>query len=111
MAFEPLELAIFSRIQTTVLRKTASDAGFYLKKPQELEKKLLNFAHHYEFEKSGLDINDIKKFMEERRVIYEHNIDQKSFKWSGKSKLKKIDLNLLPKHISSNLIKYEKWLD
>jgi len=35
VAFEPLELAIFSRIQTTVLRKTASDAGFYLKKPQD----------------------------------------------------------------------------
>ena len=82
----------------------------YLKKPQELEKKLLNFAHHYEFEKSGLDINDIKKFMEERRVIYEHNIDQKSFKWSGKSKLTKIDNSKLPNYIKLNSNLFKEWL-
>ena len=49
----------------------------YLKTPEELKEKLLNFAHHYEFEKSGLKIDDIKKFMDEKRVIYDHNIDQK----------------------------------
>ncbi len=82
----------------------------YLKNPEELEKKLLNFAHHYEFEKSGLNINDIKKFMEERRVIYEHNIDQKSFKWSGKSKLTKIDNSKLPDYIKLNNNRFKDWL-
>ena len=83
----------------------------YLKTPEDLEKKLLNFAHHYEFEKSGLKINDIKKFMTEKRVVYDHNVDQKSYKWSGKSKLKKIENNSLPTYISSNLDKYKNWLD
>ncbi len=82
----------------------------YLKKPDELEKKLLNFAHHYEFEKSGLNINDIKNFMEERRVIYEHNIDQKSFKWSGRSKLIKIDNSNLPDYIKLNNNRFKEWL-
>ena len=37
-----------------------------LRTPEELEKKLLNFAHHYEFEVSGLKINDIKKLIAEK---------------------------------------------
>ena len=82
----------------------------YLKTPEDLEKKLLNFAHHYEFEKSGLNIDDIKKFIEDKRVVYDHNIDQKGFKWSGKSKLKVVQSNFLPLYIRSNLNKFNKWL-
>ena len=82
-----------------------------LRTPEELEKKLLNFAHHYEFEESGLKINDIKKLINEKRVMYDHNVDQKSYKWSGKAKLKKIEMSLLPDYISSNLAKYKDWLD
>ena len=83
----------------------------YLKSPEDLEKKLLNFAHHYEFEKSGLKIDDIKKFIAEKRIVYDHGIDQRGYKWSGRAILKKINTNLLPAYISSNLDKYKKWLD
>ena len=83
----------------------------YLKSPGDLEKKLLNFAHHYEFEKSGLKIKDIKKFMTEKRVVYDHNIDQRGYKWSGKSTLTKIQNKFLPLYISSNVEKYKNWLD
>jgi beta-1,4-mannosyl-glycoprotein beta-1,4-N-acetylglucosaminyltransferase len=83
----------------------------YLKKPKELQKKLLNFAHHYEFEKSGLGIKEIEKIISEKRVIYDHNVDQKGYKWSGKSKLKKAQDNVLPNYIFSNLAKYKNWLD
>ena len=49
-----------------------------LRKPQDLEKKLLNFAHHYEFEESGLKLNDIKKLInEKKRMIYDYKADQK----------------------------------
>ena len=82
-----------------------------IRSPEELEKKLLNFAHHYEFEESGLKINDIKKLINEKRVMYDHNIDRKGYKWSGKSKLKKISNELLPNYLSSNLSKYKGWLD
>ncbi len=82
-----------------------------LRTPEELEKKLLNFAHHYEFEESGLKINDLKKLISEKRVMYDHNVDQKGYKWSGKSILKKIDNEYLPKYISSNINKYKEWLD
>ena len=82
-----------------------------LRTPEELEKKLLNFAHHYEYEESGLKINDLKKLISEKRVMYDHNVDQKGYKWSGKSILKKIDEKLLPNYVSSNISKYSEWLD
>jgi len=76
-----------------------------------LENKLLNFAHHFEYEESGLKINDLKKLINEKRVMYDHNVDQKDYKWSGKSKLKVISKELLPSYIGENLIKYKGWLD
>ncbi len=82
-----------------------------LRTPEELEKKLLNFAHHYEFEESGLKIEDLKKLISEKRVMYDHNVDQRSYKWSGKSILKRVDNEKLPSHISFNLEKYKDWLD
>ena len=82
-----------------------------LRTAEELEKKLLNFAHHYEYEESGLKINDIKKMITEKRSIYDHNVDQKGFKWSGKSILKKIKNDELPDYINNNLEKYKDWLD
>ena len=82
-----------------------------LRTPEQLEKKLLNFAHHYEFEESGLKLDDIKKLIIEKRVMYDHTVDQKGFKWSGKSTLKNLDVNQLPEHIKLNLEKYSDWLD
>jgi len=90
------------------------DGGWHftcLRTPEELEKKLLNFAHHYEYEESGLKITDLKKLISEKRVMYDHNTDKKGYKWSGKSTLKKIDNRYLPSHISLNYDKYKDWLD
>ena len=38
----------------------------------------------------SLGASDIKKLIIERRVMYDHKIDQRGYKWSGKSILKKI---------------------
>ena len=46
----------------------------------------------------------------EKRVIYDHKVDQKSFKWSGKSKLQKIEDNYLPSYVTNNIEKYKDWL-
>ena len=81
-----------------------------LRTPEQLEKKLLNYAHHYEFEESGLKVKDIEKFISERRIIYDYKADQKKYKWSGKSILKKIETKYLPNYIYNNLRKYSDWL-
>tara|TARA_B100000886_G_scaffold197230_1_gene135933 strand:+ start:3281 stop:4150 length:870 start_codon:yes stop_codon:yes gene_type:complete len=82
-----------------------------LKTAEQLEKKLLNYAHHYEFQLSGLKIEDIRNFISEKRIIYDYMADRKEFKWSGEEKLKKLDNSQLPKYISNNLDKYKEWLD
>ena len=108
------------RIDTIFSKKKYSDLMFVknggwhftcLKTPDQLEKKLLNYAHHYEFQESGLKIADIKKFISEKRVIYDYNVDQKGFKWSGRSTLKKLETKFLPSYVSKNLHKYSDWLD
>ena len=81
-----------------------------LRTPKQLEKKLLNYAHHYEFEESGLKVKDIEKFISERRIIYDYKADQKKYKWSGRSILKKIETKYLPSYIYNNLRKYSDWL-
>ena len=94
--------------------KFVKDGGWHftcLKTPEQLEKKLLNFAHHYEFEKSGLKIEDIKKYISEKRIIYDYKADQKKYKWSGQSILKKIENESLPGYVSDNLNKFSDWLE
>ena len=43
--------------------------------------------------------------------MYDHNVDQKGYKWSGKSILKKINLNNLPNYIKDNAERFKEWLD
>ena len=71
----------------------------------------MNFAHHYEFEESGLDVNDLKKLVSEKKVMYDHNVDQRGYKWSGSSVLKSISIDQLPEYIKKNSEKLKKWLD
>ena len=108
------------RIDTFFSKKKYSNLKFIknggwhftcLKTPEQLEKKLLNYAHHYEFQASGLKIEDIKKFISEKRIIYDYKADQKKYKWSGKSTLKKLENKFLPSIVANNLDKYSDWLD
>ena len=90
------------------------DGGWHftcIRNAKDLEYKLLNFAHHYEYEQSKLKINDLQKLIAEKRVMYDHNVDQRGYKWSGKSILKKINLDELPDYISLNSKKYSEWID
>ena len=110
----------FWRMDTLFSKKKYSnlhyvkDGGWHftcIRTPEDLEKKLLNFAHHYEFEQSGLKITDLKKLIEEKRVMYDHSVDQTGYKWSGKSILKTINIDQLPLYIKNNNKKFSEWLD
>ena len=103
----------FSKKKYSNLRYV-EDGGWHftcMRTPEDLEKKLLNFAHHYEFEQSGLKITDLQKLIKEKRVMYDHSVDQTGYKWSGKSILKTININQLPNYISKNITKFKDWLD
>ena len=90
------------------------DGGWHftcIRTPEDLEKKMLNFAHHYEFEDSGLKVKDLEKLMKEKKVMYAHNLDKRENKWSGGANLEKIENFQLPDYIKKNLNKFHKWLD
>ena len=83
-----------------------------VKKPDEIDFKMRNFAHHLEYEESGLDANKIEKNIKEKKVFYNHFADMSdSNKLNHSANLINIDKKKLPKYLYSNLDKYSKWLD
>jgi len=82
-----------------------------IRKPKDLEKKLLNFLHHVDYQQSGLKLEDIKRLMDEKKVMYHHTVDKKGNKWGDGEKLEKIDLKYIPQYIQKNIDKYLPWLD
>ncbi len=108
------------RLDVSVSKKKYSkllfikDGGWHftcIRTPEDLNKKMLNFAHHYEYEESGLKLNDLKELMEEKKVMYSHNVDKRGNKWSGGANLEKIESLHLPDYIKDNVNKFNKWLD
>ena len=62
--------------------------------------------HHAEFEESNLDLKKIRKMIDEKRILYDLNVDQRTFKWKGDKKLKKVNLSEMPEYLSQNYKKY-----
>ena len=90
------------------------DGGWHfsnIKSPEDLEKKMLNFLHHVDYQQSGLGLDDLKNMMKEKKVMYDHAIDKKDNKWQVGKKLKKTEINEMPEYIANNIKKYGEWLD
>ena len=90
------------------------DGGWHftnMRKPEDLEKKMLSFVHYLDFEDSGIKLNDLKKMMSEKKIMYNHFVDKKEYRWSNNEKLISVELDKLPKYIINNLDKYRQWLD
>jgi len=83
----------------------------YVKKPEDIEKKLKSYLHHREYDLEPLGIEKIKNFVNNKSVIYDHRVDQTQYKFSGTQKLEKIELNTLPTDIENNINFYKDWLD
>ena len=82
-----------------------------IKKPEDIYYKLSNFMHHLEFEYSGLKIDDMKKMVSEKKILYDHSAKQEADKYTGFQKLEKVDNNILPNYINQNLEKYKDWIE
>ena len=89
------------------------DGGWHftnIKTPEELYIKMTNFGHHNEFELSGLTVEDLRKKIDEGVVFYNHFSDQTAQnKWNYDYKLKKINIDLLPKYLQDNSEKFKEW--
>ena len=83
----------------------------YIKKPEDIEKKLKSYLHHREYDLEPLGIEKIKNFVNNKSVIYDHRVDQTQYKFSGSQKLEKIELNNLPPDVENNVNFYKEWLE
>ena len=72
---------------------------------------MLNFLHHVDYEQSGLTLDDLKKLIREKKVMYDHSIDKRGNKWREGKKLKKSQLKEMPEYVIKNISKYKKWID
>ena len=83
----------------------------FVKKPEDIEKKLKSYLHHREYDINPLGIDKIQNLINSKSAIYDHTVDQTQYKFSGKLRLEKIDIKFLPDYISFNQDKYLDWLE
>ena len=82
-----------------------------IKSAEQIDYKMRNFLHHLEYEESGISVEDLKKNIQEKKVIYDHFTDKRKKKVISSGKLKKININDLPEYISKNTSKFQEWID
>jgi len=90
------------------------DGGWHftnIKSAEDLEKKFLNYAHHQDYEASGLNLENIKEKIKNKKILYDLGIDRRGFKWAGEKNLNKVPLTDMPDYLSNNSKKYKEWLD
>ncbi len=84
----------------------------YIKTPKLIQKKLKTYLHHQEYDANPLSITKIKKIVSNKKVIYDHRLDQTvANKFETGVKLKKISINKLPIYIKNNIRKFKNWLE
>ena len=83
----------------------------FVKKPEDIEKKLKSYLHHREYDIDPVGVDKIRNLFNSKSVIYDHRVDQTQYKFGGGQKLEKIDLEFLPRYISSNKERYLDWLE
>jgi len=82
-----------------------------IKSPEEIELKCKSYLHHYEFEKASMDLNAIKKIIENKRAIYNLTADKRESKIGNGAYLENFDTSLLPEYIIKNKSKFLNWFD
>ena len=95
--------------------KFVDDGGWHftnMKTPEEIFSKFNSFLHNVDFKLSGLNLNDIRKMVAEKKIGYDHFADQRKVdRWNSQITLKAVDISVLPEYISNNKEKFKEWLD
>ena len=82
-----------------------------IKSPEDIHHKLLNYTHHHEYEASGVSLTDLKRKIDEKKIIYDHSADSRADKWNSDTTLSKVELTEMPDYLKENYKKYTDWLD
>ena len=90
------------------------DGGWHftnIRKPNQLHNKMINFAHHLEYEKNNFSENDMKDFINKKIVFYDHFSDKNDDRFKSKTKLEIINNEILPEYLIKNFEKYRDWFE
>ena len=83
-----------------------------IKKPEDIDFKMKNFAHHLEYEESGIGIDELKNNIKNKKVFYNHFADKSdSNKLNYNAKLINLNMSKLPEYLQSNMDEYKDWID
>ena len=92
-----------------------NDGGWHftnMKSPEEIFSKLNSFLHNVDFKLSGLSLDDIKKMVSQKKIMYDHFADQRKVdRWNSPVVLKPADITILPEYIIKNRDKFKDWLE
>ena len=104
---------LFSKIKYSSIHYVENGGWHFtnIKTPEDIEKKYLNFLHHQDFEYSKLKLEDIRRIVKNKKILYDYNADQRNYKWGSSKSLTKIPLYEMPEYINKNKEKYDKWLE
>ena len=82
-----------------------------IKTAKEIEFKLKSYLHHREFDINPLTVSKINQIMDDKRAIYNLNVDKSNSKLGSGNKLEKFEINKLPTYIQENLSYFKEWID
>ena len=83
----------------------------YIKKPEDIEKKLKSYLHHTEYDLAPLGAEKISELIKKKTTVYNLKVDSKSSKFNKGNKLVKLDTNFLPSFVKNNLELYHNWIE
>ena len=103
----------FSKIKYSSIHHVENGGWHFtnIKTPEDIEKKYLNFLHHQDFEYSKLKLEDVRRIVKNKKILYDYNVDQRDYKWGSSKSLTKIPLYEMPEYINKNKEKYDEWLE
>ncbi len=91
-----------------------SEGGWHfsnIKTAEEIEYKLKSYLHHREFDVDPLTSKQIKGIIDNKKAIYDLNVDKRVKKFGVGSKLKNFPITKLPIYLQKNLDKFKLWID
>jgi len=82
-----------------------------LKKPEDIEIKLMNQEHHDEYKLAKKNLPSIADLVKRKSIIYDHKAKSSDYKFSKEFKLEKLSIEQLPLFLKQNVNKYSEWFD
>jgi len=110
----------FYRIDTIFSDKKFIDLKFIenggwhftnIKNAEQIRFKLKSYLHHREFDVNPLSIEEINKIIEDKKAIYNLNVDKSTSKIGTGNSLEREKLEKLPQYLKNNINKYKDWIE